>query len=511
MKYSIALTEEVNESLKRHLIRSDGQEDLCFALCHLSSGEHRVTGLINEVIYPDEGDRNIHGNVSFNSQYFDKVTNRALLENKGIVFIHSHPYPGWQNMSFDDFKAEEEMAPRVKVISDIPLIGMTVGSNGDWSARFWIKTKPKEYKLIWCESVRVVGRNISITFNENYYKTVNFGEEISRTISAWGYNKQKIISRLKIGIVGIGSVGSHISEAVMRTGFQEIKLIDFDIIERKNLDRLPGISSKDIGYLKTDIFAQNLEKLKLFPFQCVKSIPYSVFESKGIKAALDCDILFCCVDKPRARFVLNCIAYSSLIPVIDGGIDASFSEHKDNIDQARWRTFVASPQRRCMKCMEQYKPEDVALEQSGLLEDPKYIKGLLKDHFINRGENVYGFSLGLAGLQFQQLLSYILKPKNVVYGPKEMDFITGNIDFRFDFNCEDDCEFNNMTCLGDMITNSLIDNHSIASENRENAFMINREIQSRKNPFNRLRSFNTKGIRNRLYHLFQPYQKKTKN
>ncbi|MEZ5196419.1 MAG: ThiF family adenylyltransferase [Bacteroidales bacterium] len=496
--------------MKRHLIRSDGQEDLCFALCHLSNGEHRITGLINEVIYPEEGDRNIHGNVSFNSQYFDKVTQRALLENKGIVFIHSHPFPGWQNMSFDDFKAEEEMSPRVKVISDIPLIGMTVGSNGDWSARFWIKTKPKEYKPIWCESVRVVGRNISITFNENYYKTVNFGEEISRTISAWGNNKQKIISRLKIGIVGIGSVGSHIAEAVMRTGFQEIKLIDFDIIERKNLDRLPGISSKDIGYLKTDIFAQNLEELKLFPFQCVNSIPYSVFESNGIKAALDCDILFCCVDKPRARFVLNCIAYSSLIPVIDGGIDASFSEHKDNIDQARWRTFVASPQRRCKKCMGQYKPEDVALEQSGLLEDPKYIKGLPKDHFINRGENVYGFSLGLAGLQFQQLLSYILKPKNVVYGPKEMDFITGNIDFKFSFQCDHDCEFNDMIGLGDLITDSLIDNFPLAEEIRGKALAIENGNQKQVGTSKLFRIYNIiKRIRN--LHLFRFHQKKTKN
>ena len=45
----------------------------------------------------------------------------------------------WQNMSYDDYMAEEMLAPRVKAISNLPLIGMTIGNNGDWSARFWIK------------------------------------------------------------------------------------------------------------------------------------------------------------------------------------------------------------------------------------------------------------------------------------------------------------------------------------------------------------------------------------
>jgi hypothetical protein len=158
-----------------------------------------------------------------------------------------------------------------------------------------------------------------------------------------------------------------------------------------------------------------------------------------------------------------------MIPVIDGGIDASFSKKSNNLEQARWRTYTAGPERRCMKCMEQYTPENVSLEQSGLLEDQNYIKGLPEDHFSKRGENVYAFSLGLAGLQMQQFLSLVLAPKGVYYGAKEMDFTTGNIDADFNFECNSNCEFHSLVATGDNIKNSLIQRHEIAEETRKNA------------------------------------------
>jgi hypothetical protein len=105
-RYSIAMTEDINISLSKHLIRDDKQEDLCFAFYRPSTGNQRTTALINEVIFPEPDDRNIHGNVSFNPDYFDKVTSYALKNEYGIVFIHSHPFPGWQRMSSDDVDAE---------------------------------------------------------------------------------------------------------------------------------------------------------------------------------------------------------------------------------------------------------------------------------------------------------------------------------------------------------------------------------------------------------------------
>jgi len=469
MIYSVAINETTNTNLLKHLIRKDGQEDLCFALYKLGTSENKTIGLISEIILPEKGERNVHGNVSFNHNYFDRVIQIALKSGKGIVFIHSHPSKGWQSMSKDDIETETMLAPRAKAVTEKPLIGMTLGIDGSWSARFWNKSRPMTYERNWCQSVKVVGATFSITFDDKQIPPPKFDEKFTRTVSAWGIKKQQDISRLKIGIVGIGSVGSQISESLLRTGIHEINLIDFDIVKLKNLDRLHGVSKEDVGFLKSDVYSKILNKFRLLPNQKINSIPYSIIEEIGLNSALDCDILFCCVDSPWPRFVLNCIAYAYMIPVIDGGIDASYSQKFNNLEQARWRTYTSNPERRCIKCMGQYAPEDVSLEQSGLFEDQNYIKGLPSNHFSLRGENVYAFSLGLAGIQMQQFLSLVLTPKGVYYGPKEMDFITGNIDSDFPFFCDSECEFKSLIGIGDEIKKSIIGKHPVAENSRNSA------------------------------------------
>jgi molybdopterin/thiamine biosynthesis adenylyltransferase len=469
MKYSVAIPEPMNTGLKDHLIRADGQEDLCFCLYNLGTGKNRRSGNLIQFIEPIVKDRNIHGNVSFNPSYFDKVTKLALKEKKGIAFLHSHPASGWQGMSRDDIDTEELLAPRVKAVTGLPLIGLTIGNDGAWSARFWEKIGPRKYERQWCETVRVVGKTYSVTYNDKILPPEKPGIRFSRTVSSWGQKKQFDISRIKVGIVGIGSVGSQLAEALLRTGLIDISLIDFDIIQDRNLDRLHNVSPNHIGYLKSDIYASLLNSNKILKQQHIYSIPYSIAEKEGIERAIDCDIIFCCVDRPWPRFILNCISYAYLIPVIDGGIDASYSIKSQNLDQARWRTYTTGPERRCMKCMEQYTPEDVSLEQSGLLDDQKYIKGLPDDHFSNRGENVYGFSLGLAGMQMQQFLSLVLAPKGVYSGPKEMDFVTGTIDSNFPFSCDSNCEFQSLIGIGDSIKEILIQEHQLAEQMRKSA------------------------------------------
>lgn len=82
MIYSVAIKQSTNINLLQHLIRDDGQEDLCFALHEIGTGKNRITGLITEIILPVQGEKNLHGNVSINHSYFDRVVQIALHKRK---------------------------------------------------------------------------------------------------------------------------------------------------------------------------------------------------------------------------------------------------------------------------------------------------------------------------------------------------------------------------------------------------------------------------------------------
>src|SRR5207248_3299526 len=134
---------------------------------------------------------------------------------------------GWQDMSGDDIRAEEGHAAASKGATGLPLVGLTLGADGAWSARFWEKMAPRTYVRRWCASVRVVGDRLGMTFHDGLAPPPPILEEWNRTVSAWGEQVQADLARMHVGVVGAGSVGAIVAEALARTGIGRITLIDF--------------------------------------------------------------------------------------------------------------------------------------------------------------------------------------------------------------------------------------------------------------------------------------------
>jgi hypothetical protein len=436
----------VDEAALAHLIRADHQEDLCFAMWYPSRGAHRQTALIHRLIPPLPGDRRVHGNASFLPQYFERAVVEASKASAGLAFLHSHPGPGWQDMSNDDIRAEEGHAAATKGATGLPLVGLTAGNDGSWSGRLWEKTGPGNYERRWCSTVRAVSSQLRVTFNDRLLRPPSPTEQLRRTISAWGRERHANLARIRVGIVGAGSVGSIIAEALARTGFQHITLIDFDTVEELNLDRLLHAYPRDaqMARSKVAVIGKAIKRSATASPFTVEMIEHSIVEEEGFRIALDCDVLFSCVDRPWPRSVLNYIAYAHLIPVIDGGILVTASRER-GLHAADWRAHIAGPGRRCLECREQYDPGLVSTERDGYFDDPRYIVGLPNDHFIKRNENVFAFSMSTASFEMLHLLLMVLAPLGVSDAGAQMyHFVPGLFD-RPNFDpCNPNCPFSSL-------------------------------------------------------------------
>ena len=318
---SAAMPTTLARELREVLVREDGQEDLTFALWYPSTGKHRRTALVAERLPPEQGDRQIHGNVSFNASYLYRALQAALRAGAGLAFLHSHPLPGWQDMSEDDVSAEIRIARATCALTDLPLVGFTTGVDGTWSARTW-RAVPEhpEPRMTWLPEVRVVGDALRMSRPPTTARPARRAEALIRTVSAWGDDAQAKLERIRVGIVGVGSVGSMVAESLARMGLQEITLIDFDRVELKNLDRLVSGTEADTGRLKTEVVLDRIRVVATAAELDLRAVAEKISHPDAYGAALDCDILFSCVDRPHPRHVLNFLAYSHLVPVIDGGI-----------------------------------------------------------------------------------------------------------------------------------------------------------------------------------------------
>jgi len=370
-------------------------------------------------------------------------------------------------MSRDDRDTEKIYAPRALAMTELPLLGLTLAGDEFWSARFWEKVDRGEYARRDCESVRVVGERLKVSFHPKLRPAPGFRETLSRTVSAWGKDAQDDLARLHVGIVGLGNVGALIAEALARTGVEWLTLIDFDTVKMVNLDRLLNATERDaeLALSKVGVAQRALLEHATTANPRIEAYELSVVEEDGFRAALDCDVLFSCVDRPWARAVLNFAAYAHTIPVVDGGIRVRMKNGR--MRSADWKAHVAAPSRRCLECLEQFNPAYVTIERQGDLDDPTYIESLPEDHALRSNENVFAFGMAAASLELMQLLQMVVAPGGVTdIGSQHYNFKTGLIDLETR-GCNRGCPYSErLLAQGEDSFFSPLGEHKAAEEER---------------------------------------------
>lgn len=412
---SVAMTTTTSDTLRAHLDRSDGQEDICLATYRPSIGATRTSALIRSVITPQPGERQVHGNASIEGDYVLRASAIAHQRGEGLALCHSHPRGrGWQQMSVPDFDAEAAFANLVREITGHPLVGITyAGRDQSWSARHWDLGAGLDVAPSHCDNVRVVGDHLDITWNSQVLRAARTTPMQRRTVSCWGADIHNDVVRRKVLVIGAGSVGLDVAVRLAATGMLEVGVMDFDSVESGNLDRLIGATPTDAALrrAKTEVARRVMQAASTASEPAFSFYEYSICEPDGLAIALDYDLIMSCVDRPWPRLVLNQIAYTDLIPVIDGGISIDVFDDGTGMRNATWRSHVIRPGRPCLVCNGQVDLSEVSLDIQGLLDDSTYIAGA--DRQVGTGQNVAMLSVSAAASLLAQFVSLNVAPGGI--------------------------------------------------------------------------------------------------
>lgn len=164
--------------------------------------------------------------------------------------------------------------------------------------------------------ISVVGKKIDFYMDTE----VSVEEMTRRTVQVFGTATVRMLKKMKIGVVGVSGTGSIVVEQLLRLGVGELVLVDDDIIEEKNLNRIINSKRSDAKEKKSKVdmvvdFVRVAElETKIIPCNTV------VANKQTINELSQCDVLFGCLDSVDGRHHLNTISSAYLIPYFDVGV-----------------------------------------------------------------------------------------------------------------------------------------------------------------------------------------------
>jgi hypothetical protein len=105
------------------------------------------------------------------------------------------------------------------------------------------------------------------------------------------------IKTAKIAVVGLGGIGSNVFDGMLRMGFEDIAILDTDVVRISNLNRQRIFSQEDLERPKTDAAIEYARQVnpeaRICAHNCdVREIPEGVFNGR---------VIINCADQPDIR------------------------------------------------------------------------------------------------------------------------------------------------------------------------------------------------------------------
>jgi hypothetical protein len=346
MEQQIVIPSGMTADLQRHLLTDRSREQLAILLCGTAHTKTVRRLLARHLIcVPSDGfARQSAGGLELEGSFQRAILRRAAAESLTQVDIHTHPGTG-PAVSFSAIDDANERRLAAYLAERLPGTSYaSVVTNGTaTAARVW--------EVRDGVPVAVDIAPPPLAGNASPLQIAHCGTlgavtgRFDRQVRAFGPELQRRLAALKVGVVGLGGVGSVLADQLAHLGVARFVFVDHDVVEETNLNRLVGATPEDAAEERSKVEVAVRTVRRTNPRAQVTALRCTVSTTRAQRALRDCNLVIAATDDDASRMVVNALSCQYLIPLVHVGVnlapdgEGSFEDISGEValpEQGRW-------------------------------------------------------------------------------------------------------------------------------------------------------------------------------
>ena len=355
----ILVTSRDHDRIMEHLFPGDGDEHGAILRAGVVRSGPSLRLLVQHVQPAEFGSDYVpgqYGHRALTPAFIHREIRQCRDSRLAYLAVHNHGSDRRVNFSRIDIESHERGYPALMDIGRGVPVGALVYGRRSVAADIWLPDGTRRS----LGTYRVIGREVTRLYSQPRRERGSHPEH-ERQVRMFGASGQRILEASKVAVIGLGGVGSLVTEYLARLGVGNLVLIDPEQIDESNLSRVVGATGVDVEIcqLKTQIAVRHAREMAIHTN--LQPIAGDVSRDSVAQLLRDCDFIFLAADSMRARLVVNAIAHQYLIPTIQMGTKIR-SGKSGNIDDAMCAVRHVRPGTGCLWCNGLVDPTQLAIE-----------------------------------------------------------------------------------------------------------------------------------------------------